>query len=112
MALALGVGLGLFYGWNVNRVEFVDTLPASLRDDYRTDYVLMVAERFHTEPDVEFARGQLSVLGGQAPDVACKDAVRFAHASSYSRQDLELLQLLCRAMQAFSSAETPAGPPR
>ncbi|MFH1185114.1 MAG: hypothetical protein V1755_08765 [Chloroflexota bacterium] len=103
----LGLTAGLAYGWVIAPVEYVDTIPASLRADYRTDYVLMVAERFHAHRDPEAARRQLSVLGGQSPAALCEEAISFAQVSSYARQDLELLHELNRAMQALSSPSTP-----
>ena len=103
----LGLAAGLAFGWFVAPVEYVDTIPASLRIDYRTDYVLMVAERFHAQHDPEAARRQLSVLGGQSPAALCDEAIRFAQGSSYSRQDLELLNELDRSMQALSSPPPP-----
>ncbi len=42
--LVLGVWLGLWYGWRVSPVRYVSTTPDLLRQDYRDDYVLMVAE--------------------------------------------------------------------
>ena len=45
----IGIALGLLYGWVIEPVKFVDTTPASLRADYQTDYVLMVAEAYRSD---------------------------------------------------------------
>jgi hypothetical protein len=43
IAIAVGLALGLLYGWVLSPVKYVDTTPNTLRADYQTDYVLMVA---------------------------------------------------------------------
>lgn len=106
----LAAGLGLAYGWLVNPVKFVDTTPASLRSDYRADYVLMVAETYQAGRDPGLAARQLAVLGGPSPAAACADALRTAEAASYSQGDIELLRELARAMQSLAPTIAPAGP--
>jgi hypothetical protein len=112
MALLLGIigtALGAFYGWVVDPVEFVDTTPASLRADYRADYVLMVAEAFHAQGDTDAAHRQLSILGGESPGAICTLALNTARGASYAQHDLGLLEELRRAMLAFASASPSAG---
>ena len=43
LSIALGLAAGLYYGWVINPVEYVNTTPDTLRVDYQADYVLMVA---------------------------------------------------------------------
>ena len=51
IAILAGAGLGLLYGWVINPVDYVDTAPDTLRIDYKTDFVLMVAEAYQGESD-------------------------------------------------------------
>ncbi len=67
IAIGLGVALGLIYGWLINPVEFVDVTPGTLRVDYKSDYVLMVAEAYRAEQDAAMAARRLSVLGNNTP---------------------------------------------
>ncbi|HET6845966.1 MAG TPA: hypothetical protein VFH29_03985, partial [Anaerolineales bacterium] len=99
LVVTVGIGLGLAYGRLVAPVEYVDTDPSSLRVDYRSDYVLMVAERYDADHDVLGALRRLSVLGAQSPDLLCAEALQFGQSTAYAPHDLELLQLLLRAMQ-------------
>ncbi len=108
LLFAVGTALGLTYGWKVNPLKLSDTTPAALRVDYRTDYVLMVAEAYHAQADSEVARRQLAILGGQAPGVICEQALQQARQASYSAADLSLLQQLLRAMQAVAPDTAPA----
>jgi hypothetical protein len=107
----VGVAAGLSYGLFLSPVEYVDTTPASLRIDFRTDYVLMVAERFHTDRDPAGALRRISILATGSPAAMCAEALSFARSSSYSARDLELLEELDRAMQTLSPAPTPTADP-
>jgi len=99
---SIGIALGLLYGWVIEPVQFVDTTPASLRADYRSDYVLMVAEAYHADHDVELAARRLSIFGGEAPAAMASQALQFGQANGYAANDLSLLRELARAMQAYS----------
>ena len=105
----LGGSLGLFYGWVINPVQFVDTTPSSLRADYRADYVLMVAEAYHADQNAQLAAQRLAIFGSDAPDSIASQALQTGRAVGYSPNDIQLLQDLTRAMQAYQPAPTSAG---
>jgi hypothetical protein len=107
--LILGLVAGLSYGWWIAPVQYVDTTPASLREDYRADYVLMVAEGFGADHDSETARRRLAVLGGRSPAESCLQAIGFARTAAYADHDLMLLEDLNRAMQSLSPLSAPLG---
>ncbi len=108
LAAGVGVAAGILYGWVINPVKFVDTTPASLREDYRTDYVLMVAEAYHADRDVELASRRLAVFGSESPADLALAAAQSGRNYGYSQDDITLLQDLTRALQA---SEPPASPP-
>jgi len=97
--IGVGVGLGLLYGWVVNPVEYVDTTPESLRADYRTDFVLMVAELYAADHNVSYAAQRLMFLGEGEPEEKVRDALLFASQNGYSLPDLSLLKDLYDAIQ-------------
>ena len=103
-----GIAAGLVYGWVINPVKFVDTTPASLRADFRTDYVLMVAESFHAEPDAELAGRRLAIFGADSAAEIALAALGNAQEAGYSQPDVGLLQDLARALQA--SQPVPSAP--
>ena len=104
----LGIAGGVIYGWVVNPVKFVDTTPASLRADYRTDYVLMVAETYHADQDTALAGRRLAILGSDSPAALSQAALEAAQQSGYAPEDVTLLQELTRALQA--AQPVPATP--
>ncbi len=103
---------GTLYGRLIAPVEYVDTDPSSLRIDYRSDYVLMVAERYSADHDVDAALRRLAVLGPRTPDLLSAEAIQFAASAGYTPEDLALLQELLRALQEKTLlAPTGARPP-
>ncbi len=108
----VGIAAGLVYGWVINPVKFVDTTPASLRADYRTDYVLMVAEAFHADQDVGLASRRLAIFGSESPADLALAALQEAQQAGYSQPDVALLQELTRALQASQPVPSvPGGTP-
>ena len=109
IAILIGIALGLLYGWLINPVEYVDTPPATLRIDYKTDYILMVAEVYHANQDIDQAVRRLALLGETPPDEIVLQARSFAEKAGYNENDLALLQALLEAIRAYESPlEIPA----
>jgi hypothetical protein len=81
-----------------------------LRIDYRTDYILMVAETYHREVDLEQAIRRLGMLGSTPPADMVYQAILFARKAGYTDGDQALMQALLSALQAGSpiQGETPA----
>jgi hypothetical protein len=101
IATLLGLALGLVYGWRIDPVQYTDITPDVLRIDYRTDYVLMVAEAYRAEQDPALAAQRLAVLGSEPPALIAGDAYDFARQSAYPADDLDLIQELTVALQAW-----------
>lgn len=99
--LGVGIALGLVYGWTINPVQYTDVTPDALRIDYRTDYVLMVAEAYQAEQDPALAARRLAVLGSEAPAIFTVEAENYARQASYPTDDLTLIQELTVALQAW-----------
>jgi len=109
IAIIFGLGLGLVYGWIINPVLSVDISPDTLRIDYKTDYVLMVAEAFQEEQDLPMAVRRLAVLGNIAPVQSVDQAIEFAQKSGYIEPDIGRMQALLSALQNLPS-EQGGGP--
>jgi hypothetical protein len=102
IAFALGITLGLVYGWVINPVQYTDVTPGALRVDYQTDYVLMVAEAYHVELDPALAARRLALLGSEPPTIIANQAYEFARQTGgYPSDDLTLIQELSVAMQTW-----------
>ena len=109
IAILVGLGLGLLYGWVIRPVDYVDTSPDTLRIDYKTDYILMVAESYRGDDDLQLVVHRLAILGEAAPVEMVYEAMLFAEKAGYADVDLEAMQTLMGALQAYNlTQETPA----
>jgi hypothetical protein len=105
LALLAGIGIGLAYGWVIDPVDFFDLTPDTLRADYKSDYVLMVAEAYRAEKDPGLAARQLAIFGTQSPSAIASSGLTYARANGFSDADITLLQELVTAMQAWSGIQ-------
>jgi hypothetical protein len=110
IALVLGLAVGLIYGWLVQPVTYVETSPDSLRVDYRTDYVLMVAETYTGPQSLDTAQRRLASLGPQPAAEIVQQALDYARSNHFSQDDLARLSTLARAVEALPSSSEIGGP--
>lgn len=110
IGLAIGLAAGLLYGWVIQPVEFVDTTPDSLRQDYRTDYVLMVAEVYQDQGDLSAAQRRLAVLGPSPPAEMVSTAADYAQAHQFADDDISRMQSLLEALQQRGATPEIGGP--
>jgi len=96
--LALGIVSGLVYGWMIDPVEYVDTSPNSLRIDYQTDVVVMVATIYAHELDSQAAMDRLSLFGNSSIVDLLEDSLNYAREMHFTSQDIENVLLLNEAI--------------
>jgi hypothetical protein len=94
LILIFGVSIGLYYGMEVSPIELVNTSPDTLRIDYKTDYILMVAEAYAAEDDPIMAVRRLALLGAQDPVAKMSETLQFAAENGYTLDDLVLIRAL------------------
>lgn len=99
IAILVGIGLGLLYGWVISPVEYVNTTPDTLRIDYKTDYILMTAEAYKGDGNLPEAVRRLALLGEAPPGEMVYQAIIFAQKLGYADDDLALMQNLLNALQ-------------
>ncbi len=66
--LLLGIGLGLFLGWVAWPTEFTDANPSILAEEYKQEYLLMLATDYALTGDLPIARQKVSSLGDRGED--------------------------------------------
>ena len=99
--MIIGIALGLVYGWVIDPIEYTDITPSILREDYRADYVLMVAEAHQSEQDSEISARRLAILGSESPVQIVASALEFAIKNNFTQNEILLLQGLLTAMQTY-----------
>lgn len=109
IAIAIGAAAGMYYGWVLKPVEYIETAPDSLRIDYKTDFVLMVAEAYRAENDLSMAVRRLGMLGDKPPMDIVVEAILFAVDNDYAESDLKIMQSLADDLQTWNpSLEIPS----
>lgn len=110
ISILFGVALGLLYGWVINPGAEIQAPASTLRADYRTDTVLMVAEIYASEQDPAQAIEQLKLLGEDDPLYIVQQAILTAQDLNYPAVDITLLANLAQAigLNAAQSAGTAA----
>jgi uncharacterized membrane protein YciS (DUF1049 family) len=67
LALIIGIALGVFYGWVINPVEWVDGTISQMHSEHRVDYLRMVIDSYALNEDVDLAIRRYDAIG---PDKA------------------------------------------
>jgi hypothetical protein len=98
LAILLGFGLGLFYTWRVNPRDNTNAELNALRVDYKTDYVLMVAEIYNQDGSLDNAIERLTRLTLAPSDKIVSNAILFAEREGYPPEDLVLMRTLLNGL--------------
>jgi len=93
------------YAWILSPVEYVETAPASLRPDFKEDYLVLIASAYAATGDLTRAQARLGLFPDleAAGDLAALSQRRLAAAGSVS--EVEALAALASAL-----GERPASP--
>ena len=98
IVIALGIGtvffLKGFFGGQKGDIPL-----NALREDYKTDYVLMIAESYNHDKDLMLAIARLNELEDLPPSEIVQNAIDFAAKIGYNPNDITQLQLLADALQ-------------
>jgi len=106
LAILAGLILGTIYGWAINPRAPSSSTLSSMRADYKTDYVLMVAEIYKTDNDISAATEALTLLGGTSLLRTVQEALINAQDLNYSQSDMELLAQLALDIQSIENSPT------
>jgi hypothetical protein len=95
---AAGLLLGFAIGWWIWPVQYTNTAPDVLRQDYRDDYVVMVATAHEVEQDLEQARNRLKLLDPEEPAAPVLELAERLVEVGGSAEDITYLARLARAL--------------
>lgn len=94
LTIAIGISAGLVYGWVINPLNQAEVTPRSLRMDYKTDYVLMVAEIHQADQNVTEAVTDLEFLAEKDPLDLVDRAIAYAKQLGYLQEDIDKMDHL------------------
>ena len=105
IGLILGIALGLFYGWVIRPIEIVESTPDTLREDFRADLILMIAESYESEEDLDLVLNRFELLELEPATAVLQTALTYAQNHDYKILDLQRLSTLLTDLE--SSDESP-----
>jgi hypothetical protein len=109
ISIALGIAAALYVGWVVLPAQTIEASPSTLRQDYKTDYVLMVSEVYRSERDLKLAVERLGFLSSRPPAALVSEAVLYASKNNWPEADLAEMQALGTDLAAMSAGtEVPS----
>ena len=109
--IVVGAAAGLYYAWYVKPANFVDAAFYHMRQDYKTDYVLMVAEIYDSDHNRLNAMTRLDYLRdfsqGETQEEVVKTAIRTAEGFGYNPIDLDKMRRLLEMVTGVRNTPTP-----
>jgi hypothetical protein len=108
--LIIGAVLGLLYAWNVQPVQYVDTSPASLRQDFKDQYRALIAASYVANGDLVRAEARLKLLGDEDLYRAISEQAQRTLADDGSTNQARALGLLAIALG--QNGAVPTIPPQ
>ena len=107
VGLAGGTGLGLWYGWMVDPVEWTDTDMAHLHPFYKDEFILMVSNAYALDADLDLARARIALLDLPDPANAVADLTERHIGQGSPPPQIRALAQLASAMGAEREAFRP-----
>jgi hypothetical protein len=104
---AVGLILAFAIGWWIWPVQYTNTAPDVLRQDYRDDYVVMVATAHEVEQDLEQARNRLKLLDPEEPAAPVVELAERLVEAGGSAEDITYLARLAWALGNLPPTLTP-----
>jgi hypothetical protein len=99
--------LGFAIGWWIWPVQYTNTAPDVLRQDYRDDYVVMVATAHEVEQDLEQARNRLKLLDPAEPAAPVVELAERLVEAGGSAEDITCLARLAWVLGDLPLTLTP-----
>ena len=102
-AIAIGVAIGVLLGWAYNPLNTSNSGLESLRVDYKTDTILMIAKLYQSDGELDATLGRLSSLGDDDPSDLLQIAINYAAQHAYASADIAVMQALADDIAGLSS---------
>jgi hypothetical protein len=106
LGLAIGLGAGLAAGWSLP-INTVKTDPSALSADWQADWVLMTAQAYSLDGDLDAARHTLALLGEGDPGARVAQRGEQAISEGLPPSYIGTLARLAAALDARTPALAP-----
>jgi len=103
----VGLGLGLYYGWIVRPSVQISGEVQALRQDYKDDYLLMIAEAYSADANLDRAQARLGAAGFAEPGPAVAALAERLISTGRDSADIRRLAALAGALGHTTPAIAP-----
>ena len=107
VGLLIGLALGFVVGWWLWPVQYTNTTPAVLRQDYRDDYIVMVATAYGAEGSLQEAQERLRLLDADDPSGLVVELAERLTSTGGSAEDVTRLMRLAEELGALTPTPAP-----
>lgn len=107
IAAAVGLLMAFAIGWWIWPVQYTNTAPDVLRQDYRDDYVVMVATAYEVEQDLQQARNRLKLLDPEEPAAPVVELAERLIEAGGGAEDITYLARLAWVLGTLPPPLTP-----
>ena len=113
LMIIIGAGIGLYYSWFIKPPDFVDAVFTNLRQDYKSDYILMVAEIYDMDHNRLEANHRLDAILDQneTKEWLIQNAIKNAEGLGYDPVDLRKMNQLFEVVTGLKPTATPQTDP-
>ena len=113
LMIIIGAGIGLYYSWFIKPPDFVDAVFLNLRQDYKSDYILMVAEIYDMDRNRLEANHRLDAILDQneTKEWLLQNAIKNAEGLGYDPVDLRKMNQLFEVITGLKPTATPQTDP-
>ena len=113
LMIIIGAGVGLYYSWFIKPPEFVDAVFINLRQDYKCDYILMVAEIYDMDHNRLEANHRLDDILDQneTKEWLVQNAIKNAEGLGYDPVDLRKMNQIFEVITRLKPTATPQTDP-
>ncbi len=107
VALLIGIGIGLYVGWVIAPVEYVDSPASALAQRYKDEYAVMIAAAYAQDRDLTGAIERLRVLGVENVPQYIQEVTERYITNSSSLDEIRTLVLLAEGMGRLTPVMEP-----
>ncbi|HEX2907829.1 MAG TPA: hypothetical protein VHO69_13255 [Phototrophicaceae bacterium] len=107
IGLVVGLGIGLYLGWVQFPVEFVNSSASSLAEQYKDEYIVMVASGYLKDGDLGGAVERLRVLGFANIPAYVQEVTERYISNSQNAADISVLVALSESLGRLTPIMMP-----
>jgi hypothetical protein len=99
LALLAGFGIGLYYSWEVSPVRYSNTIPRTLRSDFKDQFRMAIASAYAATHDINRAKARLALLGDADTNQALTAQAQRMLAANEPLNDVQQIAQLAADLQ-------------